>query len=65
MIEALGILSSVLVLISFTFKEQKKIRIINMIGCIMFVIYGILIKSLSIVFLNLCTFIVHIKFLLG
>ena len=60
MIELFGILASICILISFTFKEQRKIRIINMIGCIVFVFYGILIKSFSIIFLNLCTFAIHI-----
>ena len=60
--EVLGIVASVCVLISFMFKNQKKIRCINMIGCILFIVYGILIKSFSVVFLNFCTMIVHIIF---
>ena len=63
MIEVLGILASIFVLISFTFKEQKKIRCINMIGCIIFIIYGILINSISVVFLNLCTFFIHVYYI--
>lgn len=33
--------ASVFVVLSFILKEVKKIRIINLIGCILFVLYGI------------------------
>ena len=36
-----GYASSVFVILSFMLKDIKKIRIINLIGCIAFVVYGI------------------------
>ena len=36
-----GILSSVLVLVSYLFTNQKVLRIINLVGSIVFVIYGL------------------------
>ena len=58
--EALGIISSVLVLISFLFSNMKIIRLINIVACIVFIIYGILINSFSVIFLNTALIIVHI-----
>ena len=63
MIEAIGIIASICVLVSFTFKKQKTIRCVNMIGCVLFVVYGILINAFSVIFLNVCTMLVHIYFL--
>lgn len=39
--EYVGYLASVFVILSFMLKDLKKIRIINLVGCIAFVIYGI------------------------
>lgn len=35
-----GYAASVFLIISFLLKDQKKLRTINLIGCIFFVIYG-------------------------
>lgn len=51
-VEWLGILSTVIVLLSFTTTKPLYIRIINSIGSVLFVIYGILIGSLSVSLLN-------------
>ncbi|MCM1322990.1 MAG: hypothetical protein NC218_02290 [Acetobacter sp.] len=37
----IGILASVLVLLSYIFSNQKKLRIINLVASIIFVIYGL------------------------
>lgn len=58
--EIIGVLASVLVLISFLMHGEKKIRIINIVGAMLFVIYGILIKALSVWLLNGMLCIVHI-----
>ena len=36
-----GYAASVFVILSFMLKDIKKIRIINLIGCVAFVVYGI------------------------
>ncbi|HPF97923.1 MAG: uroporphyrinogen decarboxylase [Flavobacteriaceae bacterium] len=46
--EIVGYLASFMVLLSFTIKDVKKIRMVNMLGCILFVIYGFLIPSLRV-----------------
>jgi membrane protein YdbS with pleckstrin-like domain len=35
-----GYAASVFLIISFLLKDQKKLRAINLIGCVFFVIYG-------------------------
>jgi uncharacterized protein with PQ loop repeat len=47
-IEYIGYLASLMVLISFTMKNIKGLRLINMTGCILFVIYGFLMPTLRI-----------------
>jgi len=58
--EILGTIASVIVLISFLMKGEKKIRIINIVGAIMFVVYGLSINAFSVWFLNGMLFIIHI-----
>ena len=60
MYEFLGIGASILVLISFMFTNEKKIRQVNMAGSMLFAIYGYIIGSISIVVLNIILLIVHI-----
>jgi len=62
--EIIGIAASVLVLVSFLFKNIRTIRIISIVGCIVFVVYGILIGALSIWLLNGALILVHIFFLI-
>lgn len=61
--EWLGIVASAIILISFLTNNQIKTRIINMVGCIAFVVYGLLLPAYSTAFMNLSLFIVHIVFL--
>ena len=60
MIEVLGTLASVVVLISFTQNKEVTIRLINIIGSIMFVVYGLLLNAWSIVLLDGALIILHI-----
>lgn len=41
MIEYIGYLASVFVVLSFVFKNLTTVRIINLLGCICFVIYAL------------------------
>lgn len=58
--EIIGITASVIVLISFLMKGEKRIRLINIIGALMFVIYGISIDAFSVWFLNGVLCIIHL-----
>lgn len=61
--EWLGLIASGFVLISFLMTDQVWIRIINMAGCVAFVVYGIILPSYATVFMNGAVFIVHIVYL--
>lgn len=58
--EILGTIASIIVLISFLMKSEKKIRLVNIIGAIIFVIYGIGINAFSVWFLNGGLCLVHL-----
>lgn len=62
--EWLGLVASTFVLVSFLMTNQIKTRMINMVGCIAFVIYGILLPSYSTAIMNGGVFIVHVVFLI-
>lgn len=61
--EYIGYLASFMVLLSFTMKEVKKLRLVNMTGCILFVAYGFLMPTLRIglpiIIANVAIFIVN------
>lgn len=63
MIEFLGVLASVFVLISFLFKQPTYIRVVNIFGALLFVIYGLLIGALSVWVLNGILIFIHLYFL--
>jgi hypothetical protein len=60
MIDLLGWLSSVVVLVSMTFKTMWKLRLTNSIACIMWVCYGYFISNNPTMFVNLAILITHI-----
>ncbi len=57
--EIIGIVAGVFVLLSFLQKGELKIRIVNSLGAFIFVIYGILIGSISVWVVNGVLFIVQ------
>lgn len=61
MYEVIGIIASLIVLISFLFKEERQIRMVNIFGAILFVIYGLFIQSFSVWFLNGTLCLIHIN----
>ncbi|PRX48874.1 YgjV family protein [Salegentibacter salegens] len=50
--EWIGYLSSFFVAISFFMKNILKLRIVNSLGCIFFIIYGVLIDSWPVIITN-------------
>ena len=61
--EWLGLIASAFILVSFLTRNQTKTRLINMVGCVAFVVYGFLIKAYSTSIMNAALFIVHIVYL--
>ncbi len=63
-VEIIGILAGVIVLSSFLLKGEIKIRLLNIVGAVLFVVYGLLVKSLSVWLINFLLVIVHVIFIL-
>lgn len=61
--EWLGIVASAFVLISFLTSNQIKTRLINLVGCIVFVVYGLILPAYSTAFMNAALIVVHIVYL--
>ena len=59
MIETIGTIASVIVLLSFLVKEEYRIRIINIYGAVLFVIYGIMKGAFSVWLLNGILILIH------
>lgn len=57
--EILGTFASVMVLISFLMRSEKRIRAVNIIGALILVVYGFGIGAFSVWFLNGALCIVH------
>jgi len=51
-VEIYGYISMLVVIISMLQKNVEKLRIINTISCIMFVVYGFLIGAYPVILLN-------------
>ncbi|MBD0401075.1 YgjV family protein [Flammeovirga sp. EKP202] len=50
--EYVGYLASLLLMISFSLKNVKLLRMVNSVGCIVFVVYGIMLSAWPIVITN-------------
>lgn len=61
--EWLGITATIFVLLSFLAKKENNIRKINIIGALIFVIYGYTIGSASTCILNTALIIIHTIYL--
>lgn len=60
MIEVLGIMASLFIILAFLFKDIRIIRILDTIGALLYVIYGILIYSWANIFLNTILILIQI-----
>jgi hypothetical protein len=63
--ELIGYLASAVVLISFLNRNIIRLRIINAIGCALFVTYGFMLEtSWPIVITNACILLIHAYYLI-
>ena len=60
MIELIGMIASIVICSSYFLKGEENIRKLNLIGSVIFIIYGIFILSPSIIFLNITCIVAHI-----
>ena len=58
--EILGIVATLFVLVSFLFTNEKRIRQVNIVGAVLFVVYGIIISAMSVYILNGALILIHI-----
>jgi len=58
--EIIGIIATLFVLISFLFTSETRIRQVNIIGAVIFIVYGIIITAHSVYILNGALVIIHI-----
>jgi hypothetical protein len=58
--EIFGIIGTLLILIGFLSNSEKKIRLFDMAGSALFVLYGVLIGAYSNILLNGALIIIHI-----
>ncbi|MFN5415767.1 MAG: YgjV family protein [Flavobacteriia bacterium] len=61
--EYVGYAASLAVLISFLMKKMKPLRMVNIIGCGLFVTYGVLLGSIPIIITNAAICCVHVYYL--
>lgn len=63
--EVIGLIASIMVLVSFIPKNNLKLtRILNSIGAAIFVIYGALIGAWSVWILNSCCFVLNVYYII-
>jgi len=58
--EILGIIATIFIVIAFALSGELKIRIFDLVGAILFIIYGITINSFSTILLNIILTIIQI-----
>ena len=62
--EIVGYLASIVVLLSFLMKEVKRLRMVNIIGCLLFTTYGILLDfSIPIIVTNTAIIVINVVYL--
>jgi len=59
MIEILGYVATLFVMVSFSMKDVTMLRIINLIGCLLFLIYAVLIDSMPIIITNMAIVVIN------
>lgn len=64
MVEYIGYIASFFVLLSFVMKKMMYLRLINLVGCGMFIWYGLLLESLPIIITNAAIVVVNSFYLL-
>ncbi len=63
-IEWIGYIASFFVATSFTFKNIKHLRIVNIFGCIFFIAYGFFIDSIPVIITNLFIMVMNLYYLI-
>jgi len=59
-IEIWGYISMLVVLLSTAMSGMKTFRITNIIGCLMFIVYGSFKGATPVVIMNICVILIHL-----
>lgn len=62
--EWVGYAASLGVLVSFLMKDIRVLRVVNSIGCALFVVYGVMLGSIPIIITNVSILLVNAYYLL-
>ncbi len=62
-IEGVGYIGSAIVLVSFLMTSVYKLRIVNTIGSVIFMVYALIIHSYPTAIMNLCLALINVRFL--
>ena len=63
-VEILGYAASIMIALSLTMKNIVKLRVLNLIGCILFTIYGLMIEAWPVAITNGFIVCVNVYFLI-
>lgn len=64
MIDLIGYIGIIVVLIAFMMTDMTKLRIVNIIACSIYVVYGILIHAKPTIILNVLVILLNLYFLI-
>ena len=62
-IEGVGYIGSAIVLVSFLMTSVYKLRIVNTVGSVIFMVYALIIHSYPTAIMNLCLALINVRFL--
>lgn len=65
MVEIIGIIGSVILLISMLFKSMLWLRIVNIIGSVVFAVYGFLVPAYSTAAMNIIMVVINIGYIIA
>lgn len=58
--EILGYVATAIVIFSFTIRNLKWLRIVNTIGCFLFIVYGLFLLNMPIIITNAAIMIINL-----
>lgn len=64
-VEWLGYTAMTTVLVSFLMKQVTQLRIVNTLGCLLFVVYGYMLHSKPIIVTNVAIFCINLYYLVN
>ena len=64
MTEVLGWIATAVVLLSFTVQDMRKLRLVNLVGCLLWIGYGFILMSKPVIFVNISIAVVHTYWLI-